>query len=67
VPTRRLPNVVVRLLSLFIPQLRMFTPDLGRQNRVTSAKARRLLAFSPRPAATTIIECAESLLKPDRA
>ena len=47
---------------VFIPQLRMLTRDLGRMNRCTSEKARRLLGFSPRPAATTIVDCAESLL-----
>ncbi len=39
VPTRAMPDVVVRFLSLFIPQLRMFTPDLGRKNRPSSDKA----------------------------
>jgi nucleoside-diphosphate-sugar epimerase len=62
VPTRGMPDFIVRFLSLFIPQLRMFTPDLGRKNRLTSDKARRLLGFSPRPATTTIVDCAESLI-----
>lgn len=62
VPTRRLSDVVFRGLALFIPQLRMFTPDLGRRNETSSEKARRALGFSPRPATTTIIDCAESLL-----
>jgi len=62
VPTRRLPNAVVRLLALFLPQLRMLSADLGRINRLTSDKARRVLGFAPRPAATTLVDCAESLL-----
>lgn len=62
VPTRRLPDVVFKALSLFIPQLRMFTPDLGRRNATSSEKARRVLGFSPRPATTTIVDCAEGLL-----
>ena len=62
VPTRALPDFVVRLLSLFIPQLRMLTPDLGRRNLLTSEKARRVLGFSPRPGTTTVVDCAESLL-----
>jgi nucleoside-diphosphate-sugar epimerase len=62
VPTRRLPDAVVRLLSLFIRPLRMLTPDLGRTNALTSEKARRVLGFSPRPVATTLVDCAESLL-----
>jgi nucleoside-diphosphate-sugar epimerase len=63
VPARRLPDAVVRLLSLsFLPQLRSLTPELGRRNEVSSEKARRVLGFAPRPAATTIVECADSLL-----
>jgi nucleoside-diphosphate-sugar epimerase len=63
VPTRRLPNFVFRLLSLFIPLLRPLAPSLGRSNSLTSAKARRVLGFSPRPATTTVVDCAESLLR----
>ena len=67
VPTRALPDFVVRLLSLFIPQLRMLTPDLGRRNLLTSEKARRVLGFSPRPGTTTVVDCAESLVAGDGA
>jgi nucleoside-diphosphate-sugar epimerase len=63
VPTRRLPDLVFRLLSLFVPMLRTFVSSLGRKNDLTAAKARRMLGFSPRPAPTTIVDCAESLLK----
>jgi hypothetical protein len=62
VPTRRLPDVVVRFLSLFIPPLRTLTPGLGRRNSLTADKARRVLGFSPRPVTTTVLDCAESLL-----
>jgi nucleoside-diphosphate-sugar epimerase len=62
VPTRDLPDIVVRVLALFLPHLRMLTPVLGRLNPSTSEKARRVLGFSPRPATTTVVDCAESLL-----
>lgn len=62
VPTRRLPDLVVRSLALFMPPLRMLTPDLGRRNALTSDRARRVLGFSPRPAAETIVDCATSLI-----
>jgi|EndMetStandDraft_5_1072996.scaffolds.fasta_scaffold06468_4 dihydroflavonol-4-reductase len=62
VPTRRMPNFVFRLLSLFVPVLRSFVSSLGRRNDLTAAKARRMLGFAPRPATTTIVDCAESLL-----
>jgi nucleoside-diphosphate-sugar epimerase len=62
VPTRTLPNFAVRLAALFIPSLRSLAPELGRRNAVTSEKARQMLGFAPRPAAATIIDCAESVL-----
>jgi dihydroflavonol-4-reductase len=66
VPTRVLPNFVVRSLALFIPLLRSLAPELGRRNELTSAKARRVLGFSPRPATVTVADCAESLLGAQR-
>jgi dihydroflavonol-4-reductase len=62
VPTRALPDFAVRLLALFLPPLRMLAADLGRENRITSEKARRVLGFAPRPATETLVDCAESLL-----
>jgi nucleoside-diphosphate-sugar epimerase len=62
VPTRTLPDFVLRLLSRFDPSLRAITPGLGRKNRHTSEKAQRLLAWHPRPAVETIVDCAQSLI-----
>lgn len=61
VPSRTLPNFVVKLLLPFMPQLRGLAPLLGRRFPLSSEKARRVLGFAPRPAAETIIDCAESL------
>ena len=61
VPTRRLPNLLVKLLLPFLPNLKGLAPLLGRQFPLTSEKARRVLGFTPRAAATTIVECAQSL------
>jgi len=63
VPTRDLPDFAVRFLSLFVPQMRSLTADLGRRNALTAAKAQRVLGFAPRPATTTVVDCAESLLR----
>jgi nucleoside-diphosphate-sugar epimerase len=62
VPTRSLPDFVLRLASLFEPVLRSVTPGLGRRHSFTSAKAQRVLGWSPRPVATTVVDCAESLI-----
>ncbi|MGO8038515.1 SDR family oxidoreductase [Rhizobium leguminosarum] len=62
-PTRRLPTILVRLLLPFLPKLKSLAPLIGRKFRLTSEKAQRLLGFTPRPGAVTVVDCAESLLK----
>jgi nucleoside-diphosphate-sugar epimerase len=62
VPSRRLPNFAVRLMLPFMPSFKTLAPLLGRKYLLTSEKARRVLGFSPRPATTTVVDCAESLL-----
>ena len=62
VPTRRLPNLLVRATALFDPSLRAITVSLGRRNRHSTAKANRLLDWHPRPAAETVVGCARSLI-----
>jgi dihydroflavonol-4-reductase len=63
VPTRRLPDFVFRLLLPFMPHLRTLAPLLGHKVPLTSQKAQQMLGFSPRPATTTVIDCAKSLVK----
>jgi hypothetical protein len=53
----------VRLLLPFLPKLKSLAPLIGRKFRLTSEKAQRLLGFTPRPGAVTVVDCAESLLK----
>jgi nucleoside-diphosphate-sugar epimerase len=60
VPTRGVPDFLVRLLARFVPPLRTLTPLLGRQLTFSSAKARRVLGFSPRPVEETIVDSMDS-------
>ena len=62
VPTRPLPDFVLKLISLFDRTLRVVTPSLGRKHAFSSDKARRVLGWNPRQATTSIVECAESLI-----
>jgi dihydroflavonol-4-reductase len=63
VPTRPVPDAVVRFAARFTDRsLREITPALGRRNRHTTEKARRLLGWSPRPARETVLDCARSLI-----
>ncbi len=62
VPTRMLPDFAVHLIAPFVPALKMITSMLGRKQEFSSAKAQRVLHFSPRPANVTVVDCARSLL-----
>ncbi|WP_405057254.1 NAD-dependent epimerase/dehydratase family protein [Kribbella sp. NBC_01505] len=62
VSTRQLPNFVVRLASISDPALKAITISLGRRSRHSTAKAERVLGWTARPAAQTVVECAESLI-----
>jgi hypothetical protein len=42
--------------------LRAITVSLGRRNRHSTEKAKRLLGWQPRPAADTVVDCARSLI-----
>jgi hypothetical protein len=61
IPKRRMPSPVLRVLAVFIPTLRPLTPLLDRDLAFSSAKAQRVLGFTPRPAADTMSDSAASL------
>jgi dihydroflavonol-4-reductase len=56
-----LPDFVVRLLLPFMANLRSLAL-LGRRFPLNADKARQVLGFAPRPVATTLVECARSLV-----
>jgi len=63
VSTRVLPNWLVRLGALKDPALRGAVTLLGLDLNATSAKAIRLLGWSPRPREEAIVATAESLAR----
>ena len=63
VPTRQLPNWLVRFVALFDPGMRQLLPLLGNIRNATSAKAERVLGWKPRPRDDAIVATAESLVK----
>lgn len=63
VRTRTLPNLLVRIAALTDPGLRSITVSLGRRNRHTTAKAERVLGWTPRPAADAVVACGRSLVE----
>lgn len=62
VPTRELPNWLVRLASLRDPALKQITPELGKRKNATGEKARRMLGWAPRSREEAIVATAQSLM-----
>ena len=62
VPTRSVPNLLVRAMALFDPGIRSIVGQLGKRTDASGEKARTSLGWSPRPIEDTIAECGESLL-----
>jgi len=62
VPTRQLPNWLVRLAARFDPAMRQLLPMLGNVRDATSAKAQRLLRWTPRSREDAVTATAESLV-----
>lgn len=63
VPTRVIPDVVVRAIALFDKGLRLTLPTLGRTERLSSEKARRELGWTMRPVRESVLDTAESLVR----
>lgn len=63
VPTRELPNWLVRISALRNPALRNLVPFLGVVMNATSQKAVRLLGWNPRSREESIVATAESLVR----
>jgi nucleoside-diphosphate-sugar epimerase len=63
VPTRQLPNWLVRIASMRDPAVRQIVPELGKRKNATNEKARRVLGWSPRSNDEAIVATAESLVR----
>jgi nucleoside-diphosphate-sugar epimerase len=63
VPTRVLPDFMLRLASIFDSSLKQITPELGKFKNATNEKSRRVLGWSPRSNEDSLLATAESLLR----
>jgi nucleoside-diphosphate-sugar epimerase len=63
VPTRVLPDFMLRLASIFDSSLKQIIPELGKFKNATNEKARRVLGWSPRSNEDSIAATAESLVR----
>ncbi len=62
VPTRNVPNFVVRAMAMVDPGVRSVASELGHEARYSAENARQRTGWQPRPVEETIVDCARSLL-----
>lgn len=63
VPTRELPNFLIRLAALRDRAVKQIVPELGKRKNATGEKAKRMLGWSPRSREEAIIATAQSLVQ----
>ncbi|MEO6826659.1 MAG: aldehyde reductase [Microbacteriaceae bacterium] len=62
VPTRVLPNWLVRIAAVFVPDLRELVPRLGKIRNASNEKAKRVLGWTPRSNEDALVATAQSLI-----
>ena len=63
VPTRELPDWLLRLAALAVPSVRQIVRELGKARNATGDKSRRLLGWAPRSREDALVATAESLIR----
>ena len=61
IPKRLMPDPITKILSIFIPELKQITTDLGREKRIDNSNAINL-GWLPRSLEDTITDTAKSLI-----
>jgi nucleoside-diphosphate-sugar epimerase len=62
VPSRGVPDLLVRAMALFDPGIRSITNQLGKKLTYSSEKAETVLGWAPRPLKQTIAETGRSMV-----
>lgn len=60
-PTRTLPDILVRMLSYFMPSLKSAIPELGTRKEFSNVKARGL-GWNPRSNEEAIVSCGQAFI-----
>lgn len=63
VPTRTLPNWLVRVAALREPAVKQIIPELGKEKNASNEKAKRVLGWTPRSNEECVVATAESLVR----
>jgi nucleoside-diphosphate-sugar epimerase len=61
IPTRRLPNWLVRIVARFDEAVALVVPQLGKLTRLSNEQARTVLDWHPRPLGETAIDTAKAI------
>ncbi|GAA3206105.1 SDR family oxidoreductase [Dactylosporangium siamense] len=62
VPTRTVPDVVVRVAAVFSAEFRPVAADLNNVKKISSDRARWVLGWQPRPSEDAVIAAADSMV-----
>jgi nucleoside-diphosphate-sugar epimerase len=62
-PTREIPDWLVRRFAIFVPELKLIAPELGKRKNVSNEKAKRILGWKPRSNEEAIVAAGESLVR----
>ncbi|GHO80163.1 dihydroflavonol-4-reductase [Ktedonobacter sp. SOSP1-85] len=62
VSTKRLPNWLVKVGSLFNTRFKQLAPQVGKRKLISNEKARRVLGLKPHDSAETIVATGQSLI-----
>jgi len=63
VPTRSIPNLVLRIVALFNAEVRSFVPDLGYAKKTRNEKAQRVLDWTPHDPHEAVAAAAKSMVR----
>ena len=63
IPTRKLPNFMVRVVAMFDPTVRTVVSDLGRVRRVSSDRIRSVLHWQPHSLEEMVVSMGETMIQ----
>lgn len=62
VPSRSIPDIMMRAIGLIDPKIRVFLPDLGYAKQTSNAKSLKILDWIPRDPHEAVIAAASSMV-----
>jgi nucleoside-diphosphate-sugar epimerase len=62
IPTRPLPNIIVRLFAPFDAEVRRLLPNIGQRVKVSSERLQTTLDWRPRPVEQAITDTADTII-----